>query len=84
MRILVWLAVVGYLGLMLPGCGPAVSPNELGTLVFTVPDVPGADQPYALPEVAPPPEVIKAKQEFSVPPKPPGPKPAESRPAEGA
>lgn len=77
MRIISLCAILGCLGLLLPGCGPAVSPNELGNVVFTVPDVPGADQPFALPEVAPPPEVLKAKQEFSVPPKPPSAKPAE-------
>ncbi len=69
--------VLACLGAILPGCGPAVSQQELGNVVFTVPDVPGAETPYSIPDVPPPPEVVKAKQEFSVPPKPPSAKPAE-------
>lgn len=77
MRIVACVGVLGWLGLLLSGCGPAVSPNELGTVVYTVPDVPGAEKPYSIPDIPPPPEVVKAKQEFSVPPKPPSAKPAE-------
>lgn len=77
MRALFVLVVLGCLATLLPGCGPAVSPEESGKVVFTVPDVPGAEEPYALPDIAPPPEVLKAKQEFSVPPKPPNAKPSE-------
>jgi hypothetical protein len=39
------------------GCNPGVSKKDLGTVVFKVPKVPGADQPYKLPKLgAPPPE----------------------------
>jgi tetratricopeptide (TPR) repeat protein len=33
----------------MPGCGPSVSEGDLGTIVFEVPAVPGADKPYELP-----------------------------------
>lgn len=39
----------------LPGCGPAVSRDELGTVVFDVPKVEGAEEPYQLPPEAGPP-----------------------------
>lgn len=35
------------------GCGPAVPPEELGTVVYEVPAVPGAEEPYPLPELKP-------------------------------
>lgn len=34
----------------LAGCGPAVSEDELGEIVFELPEVPGADEPYPLSE----------------------------------
>ncbi len=77
MRTFALLVVLGCLAIILPGCGPAVPQKELGKVEFSVPDVPGAETPYPLPEIAPPPDVLKAKQEFSVPPKPPSAKPAE-------
>lgn len=36
------------------GCGPRVLPEDLGQVVFEVPDVPGADKPYDMPELGPP------------------------------
>ncbi len=33
------------------GCNPAVSPKELGTPVYETDKLPGAGEPYALPEV---------------------------------
>jgi hypothetical protein len=39
------------LTLMLPGCGPKLSKTELGTVVFEVPQVTGADKPYEMPEL---------------------------------
>ena len=33
-----------------PGCGPQLDPEDLGTVIFEVPKVPGADEPYPLPE----------------------------------
>jgi hypothetical protein len=49
-------AVLGLLfgiALTLPvvaGCGPALSEEDLGTVVFEVPEVPGADEPYPYPD----------------------------------
>ncbi|MHB1038459.1 MAG: hypothetical protein ACYC35_29190 [Pirellulales bacterium] len=37
------------------GCGPAVSRDELGEVVLELPEVPGAKEPYKLPEFLPPP-----------------------------
>jgi len=36
--------------LLLAGCGPALSKQELGTVVFEIPKVAGADEPYQLPQ----------------------------------
>jgi hypothetical protein len=33
-----------------PGCGPSVSEEELGTVIYDAQQLPGADRPYALPE----------------------------------
>jgi hypothetical protein len=35
---------------LLSGCGPALSEEDLGTVVFDVPEVPGADEPYPFPD----------------------------------
>jgi hypothetical protein len=40
--------------LFLGGCGPAVSRHDLGTVVFEVPKVAGADEPYRMPQLGPP------------------------------
>jgi len=37
------------------GCGPAIPSEELGDVVFEVPKVPGAEEPYPLPESKAPP-----------------------------
>ena len=34
----------------LVGCGPGVSEEDLGTIVTELPQVPGADEPYPLPD----------------------------------
>jgi hypothetical protein len=36
--------------LLLAGCGPVIPKEDLGTPVFAVPTVPGADKPYNLPD----------------------------------
>lgn len=58
-----WTVLLGLVAMTpaLSGCGPAVSQNELGNVVFTVPDVPGANQPYLLPDVNAPPGATKSK-----------------------
>ncbi len=38
----------------LSGCGPSIDTSDLGTIVFEVPQVPGADQPFQLPPEAGP------------------------------
>jgi hypothetical protein len=40
--------------LMLGGCGPALSKSDLGTVVFDLPKVAGADEPYRMPQLGPP------------------------------
>ena len=32
------------------GCGPAIAPEDLGTVVEEAPEVPGAEEPYELPK----------------------------------
>lgn len=36
------------------GCGAELSKSELGTVVFEVPKVAGADEPYKMPQLGPP------------------------------
>jgi len=38
------------------GCGPKLTDEELGTVVYDVKDLPGADQPYELPKQFYPPK----------------------------
>ncbi len=40
--------------LLLGGCGPALSRSDLGTVVFDLPKVAGADEPYRMPQLGPP------------------------------
>jgi hypothetical protein len=42
--------------LLLGGCGPALSKSDLGTVVFEVPKVAGAEEPYQMPQLGPPPK----------------------------
>jgi len=37
------------------GCGPAIPPEELGTVLEEVPEIPGADERYEIPDSGPPP-----------------------------
>jgi hypothetical protein len=32
-------------------CGPKISPEEMGEVVFEVPDISGADEPFPLPQL---------------------------------
>ena len=34
------------------GCGPGLTEEELGTVIYDAKELPGADQPYELPEQA--------------------------------
>lgn len=65
MRVFCLLAVAVLLVVPLAtGCGPAVPASELGQTVFEVPKVPGAEEPYPLPE-------CKAKEPVGGLPRPP-------------
>ena len=35
------------------GCRPAIPPEDLGTVLEEVPEIPGADDPFEFPESAP-------------------------------
>ena len=39
---------------LLSGCGPGVSDEDLGTVLYETPKVTGADEPYEMPELGPP------------------------------
>ena len=41
--------------LFLPGCGPAVDRRDLGEVQIELPKVPGAEEPYDLKQLGPPP-----------------------------
>jgi hypothetical protein len=49
-----WLTIFSLLLPLVTGCGPALSKTDLGTVVFEVPKVEGADKPYLMPELGPP------------------------------
>jgi hypothetical protein len=40
--------------LVVPGCGPALKEEELGTIVFDVFELPGSDERFDLPDLSPP------------------------------
>jgi hypothetical protein len=42
--LLVFLVILG-------GCGPELSKSDLGTVVFEVPKIAGADKPYHMPQL---------------------------------
>lgn len=41
--------------LLFGGCGPNLNSKEFGTIVKGIPHIEGADKPYPLPELGPPP-----------------------------
>ncbi len=47
-RFLAWAAIAAVV--TFGGCGPAVSTSNLGKIEYEVPEVPGAEKPYVLPE----------------------------------
>ncbi len=47
---LIWALVGLTFALGIPGCGPNVSKSDLGTIVYEVPTIPGAEEPYKVPE----------------------------------
>ncbi|MGD0518336.1 MAG: hypothetical protein ABSA26_12445 [Thermoguttaceae bacterium] len=54
MRWLFGLSLGLLISLALTGCGPAVSSKDMGTIIYEIPRVQGADKPYALPKIIPP------------------------------
>jgi len=50
---LMWVVVGFALLVAIPGCGPNVSQSDLGTIVYEVPPVAGADEPYKYPDLPP-------------------------------
>jgi hypothetical protein len=52
-----WLVVVG---LALPGCAPKLDPREYGEVIHELPKLPGAEEPYPLPELDEPTEKANA------------------------
>jgi hypothetical protein len=76
----IW-AIAGFALLAaLPGCGPNVSQSDLGTIVYEVPTVAGADQPYKFPDLPPlpPGDPRRRKGPLDVSP-PPDPTPPPAR-----
>ncbi len=56
-RRLVWLVCVWMVfGILLSGCGPALSERDLGTVIYEIPKVPGAEKPYKMPQLGEPSE----------------------------
>lgn len=39
--------------ILLPGCGPDLTKEQLGTIEYRVPKVPGSEEPYPLPPPGP-------------------------------
>jgi hypothetical protein len=48
-----WFGFLAFL-VLLAGCGPELSKNDLGTVIYDVPKVAGSDQPYPMPQLGPP------------------------------
>jgi hypothetical protein len=42
------------IALALTGCGPALSSKDMGTIIYEIPHVQGADKPYELPKIITP------------------------------
>ena len=54
MRALVGLSLgIVLLLFVTPGCGPSLSEEELGTVVYDVQQIPGADEPFPIPDGPP-------------------------------
>jgi hypothetical protein len=51
MHRLLALSVVLLIASAMTGCGPSVSSKEMGTILYKIPHVQGADTPYELPKI---------------------------------
>ncbi len=74
-RLFLLLAPLAICPVFIAGCGPSVSRDELGTVVFDAKELPGAGKPYDHPEMHVPGSKSPAKAAPSEP------TPAESAPA---
>jgi hypothetical protein len=54
MRWLLVLLLNLLITLTVTGCGPAVSSKDMGTIIYEIPRVQGADKPYELPKIITP------------------------------
>lgn len=45
------LVLMACTALWTAGCGPRLSPEDLGDVIFELPEVPGAEEPYRSPEM---------------------------------
>jgi len=52
------------------GCGRSAPPEEYGTVVFELPDVPGADEPYKIPELENEPDSDSDQEVVEIPASP--------------
>jgi hypothetical protein len=48
------LIVFSFLLALAAGCGPELSPSDLGEVVTELPKVAGVDEPYPMPQLGPP------------------------------
>jgi hypothetical protein len=51
----------------LGGCGPELSKEDLGTVVFEVPKIAGAEEPYQMPQLGPPTKEEEGQHESPLP-----------------
>jgi hypothetical protein len=68
------------LGISIVGCGPTVSHSDLGTIVYEVPNIPGAEEPYRLPDLPPPPPGSSPRSRMPVMPPTQPPNASDSQP----
>lgn len=57
-----WVVVGLTFAVWIPGCGPNVSKSDMGTIVYEVPTVAGAEKRYRLPDPPSPPETKPASK----------------------
>jgi len=49
-----WIVAGIFVGVAVFGCRPSISESDLGTIVYEVPTVAGADAPFPYPKLPPP------------------------------
>ncbi len=69
----VWVVALLLPLVAISGCGPEVSRSDLGTILDQTPQLPGTDEPYALPKVGNVSPEAAAKRFGARPPSPPRP-----------